>query len=44
MCYMHQEIKILDIREVYACVFRPVKSTMRMLFKQNSLKLMVKFI
>jgi len=28
----------LDIREVYACLFSPVKSAIRMLFKQNSLK------
>jgi len=34
----------LDIREVSACVFRPLKSTMRMLFKQNSRKLKKKFI
>jgi len=31
---MHKEIKSLDIREVYACVFQPVEKTMRMLFKQ----------
>jgi len=29
----------LDITKVYACVFRPVKSTMRMLFKQINLAL-----
>jgi len=33
-----------DIKTVCACVFRPVKSKMRTLFKQNSPKLMVKFI
>jgi len=41
---MHQEIS-LDIRKFYACVFRPViKISTRMLFKQNSRELMVKFI
>jgi len=34
----------IDIRKVYACVFRPAKIMLRKLFKQNSLKLMVKFI
>jgi len=28
---MYQELTSLDIRKVYASVFRPVKSTMRML-------------
>jgi len=41
---LHKEIKILDIREVYARVFRPVKSMVRMLFKHNLLNLVVKFI
>jgi len=41
---MHQEIKSLDIREVYASIFQPAKTTMRMLFKQNSLMLIVKSI
>jgi len=36
---MHQQNKNLDIMEVYAGVFRPVKIAMHMLFKQNSLKL-----
>jgi len=35
---MHQEINILYIRKFIECVFRPVKSTTRMLFAQNSLK------
>jgi len=33
-----------DITKVYACVFRPVKSTTRTLLKHISLKLMEKFI
>ena len=43
---MAQEVKLasLDIRNIYACVFRPVESTMHMLFKQNSPKIMVTFI
>jgi len=41
---MHQEINSPDISKVYACVFRPVKSPMRTLYKHISLKLMVKFI
>jgi len=41
---MHQEINSPDISKVYACVFWPVKIPMCMLFKQNSLKLMEKFI
>jgi len=31
-------------RKVYACAFRPIESTTRKLMKQNSFKLMVKFI
>jgi len=31
---MHQEIKSLDIREVYASVFRPVERMMLMLFNK----------
>jgi len=36
---MHQEINKSRHQKglAYACVFRPVKSTMRMVFKQNSL-------
>jgi len=41
---MHQEINSPDISTVYACVFRPVKSPMRTLYKRMSLKLKVKFI
>jgi len=33
-----------DISKVYACVFWPVKSPMRTLYKHISLKLMAKFI
>jgi len=39
-----RSLRSLGIRKVYACVFWPGKSTMRMLFKQKSLKLMIKFI
>jgi len=38
---MHQKINSPDISRVYACVFRPVKSSMRTLYKHISLKLMV---
>jgi len=41
---MHQEINSPDNSNVYACVFRPVKSPMRTLYKHISLKLLVKFI
>jgi len=41
---MHPEINSPDISKVYACVFRPVKSPMRTLYKHILLKLMVKFI
>jgi len=41
---MHQEINSPDISKVYACVFRPVKKTMRALYKHISLTLMAKFI
>jgi len=41
---MHQEINSPDISKVYTCVFRPVKSPMRTLYKHISLKLMVKCI
>jgi len=41
---MHQEINSPDTSKVYACVFRPVKSPMRTLYKHISLKLMVKLI
>jgi len=41
---MHQEINSPDISKVYACVFRPVKSPMRMLYEPISFKLMVKII
>jgi len=41
---MHQEINSPDTSKVYACVFRPVKSPMLTLYKQISLRLMVKFI
>jgi len=41
---MHQEINSPDISKVYACVLPPVKSPMRMLCTQKSLKLMAKFI
>jgi len=34
---MHEEINCLDISKVYACVFRPVKSPMRTLYKHISL-------
>jgi len=37
---MRQEINNPEIRKVYACVFRPVKSS----FEHISLELMVKFI
>jgi len=30
---MHQKINSLDISRVYACIFRPVKSPMRTLYK-----------
>jgi len=33
-----------EFSKVYACVYRPVKSPMRTLYKHISLKLMVKFI
>jgi len=35
---MHQDINSPDISKVYACVFRPVKSPMRTLYKHISLK------
>jgi len=41
---MHPEISSPDISKVYSCVFRPLKSPMRTLYKHISLKLMVKFI
>jgi len=41
---MHLEINNPDISNVYACVFRPVKSPMRTNYKHISLKLMVKLI
>jgi len=41
---MHPEIISPDISKVYACVFRPVKSPVRTLYKHILLKLMVKFI
>jgi len=41
---MHQEINSLDTSKVYACVFRPVKSPMRTLYKHISLKLMGKLL
>jgi len=41
---MQQAINSPDISEVYACVFRPVKSPRRTLYKYISLKLVVKFI
>jgi len=41
---MHQEINSPDISKVYACVFRPVESPMRMLCEHISLKLIEKFI
>jgi len=41
---MHQEINSPDISKVYACVFRPVKSTIRMHYTHISLKLMAKLI
>jgi len=41
---MHQKINSPDISKGYACVFRPVKSPMRTLYKHISLQLMAKFI
>jgi len=41
---MHQEINSPDISKVYACIFRPVVSPMRTIYKHISLKVMVKFI
>jgi len=41
---MHQEIISRNISKVYACVFRPLKIPMGMLYKHISLKLMAKFI
>jgi len=41
---MHQEINSPDTSKVYACVFRPVKSPVRTLYKHISLQLMAKFI
>jgi len=41
---MHQEINSPDISKVYACAFGPVKTSMRMLYKRISLKLVVKFV
>jgi len=41
---MHQEDNSPGISKVYACVFGPVKSPMRMHYTHISLKLMVKFI
>ena len=38
---MHEEMNRPDISKVYAYVFRPVKSSMRTLYKHISLKLMV---
>jgi len=38
---MLPEINSPDIGKVYVCVFRPVKSPMRTLYKRISLKLMV---
>ena len=32
----------VDIRKIYACLFRPLISTMRMFFRQNSLKALTK--
>jgi len=37
-------LKIPVISKAYACVFRPVKSPMRTLYKHILLTLMVKFI
>ena len=34
---MHQKINSPDISKVYACVFRPVKSSMHTLYKHLSL-------
>jgi len=39
---MHQAINSPDISKVYACVFRPVKSPIRMRYTHISLKLMAK--
>jgi len=41
---MHQEINSPDTSKVYACVFRPINSSMRTLCKHISLKLMVMLI
>jgi len=41
---MHQVINSPDTSKVYAYVFRPVKKTMRTLYKHISLNLMVKLI
>jgi len=43
-CAMHQDINSPDISKVYACVFRPVKSPMRMHYTDISLNLMAKLI
>jgi len=40
----HAPKEKIDIRKVYACIFWPAKIMLRKLFKQNSLKRMVKFI
>jgi len=34
---MHQEINSPDISKVYACIFRPVVSPMRTIYKHISL-------
>jgi len=41
---MHQEINSPDISKACACLFRPVKSPLRTLYKHISRKFMVKFI
>jgi len=41
---MHWKINRPDISKVYACVFQPIKSPMRTLYKHISLKLMARII
>jgi len=43
-CVMHREINSPDISKVHACVFRPVESPMRMLYKHISFQLIAEFI
>jgi len=40
-CAMHQDINSQDISKVHSCVFGPVKTSMRTLYKHISIKIIV---